>query len=789
VRILSGILFVLLLSLQAPGQQPEQRLPVKRIILYKTGVGYFEHLGTVRGNQQISIPFTSGQLNDVLKSLTVIDLNGGQIGAITYNSSAPVDRQMGDLHLPLSEKPSLTEFLGALRGAKVEIKSGGGVTLTGRLLSVERKTRITDHISLEVDYVSLVADNGDIRTTEIAPNFSVRPLEAGLPAKVDRFLDLASSSRDPDIRRMVVSTTGTGDRNIMVSYLSEVPVWKSNYRIVLNTKTPANSLLQGWAIVDNTIGQDWENVELSLVAGAPQSFVQQIAQPYYVRRPEVPLPDTASTAPQTYQSTLNAGGGKVAGLVGDSAGAGVARARIVASGPNGEFLGAATSDARGNYEIAGLRDGPVRIEVQSPGFNPAISNLAVSASAPTRHDVLLQVGSMSQSVDVNAQVQTAETSSASMTGNRRSVGTGRALGGSMRPGTAGGVAGGMGGGTYRIDDARAAMQASAAGQNLGELFEYKLKQPITIHRNESALVPILQTTVACEKVSVWNPSSNLPRPQRALWLTNTSGLTLDPGSFNVIDDEAFAGEGLTNPISPGEKRLLSYALDLALTVSTKNSSEPQRVTRVMVKEGVMIQHSEIRETRVYTLRNQDTTPRAAVIEHPVRNGYQLAGAAKPAETTADWMRFRLAIEPKQTAELAVDERRPIDATYEIGKVTKEQLTAFLKQQAINKPIEDSLREIIAKRNAISLLEEQKEKLDGEQDKIFDDQQRLRENIKALKGSAEERALVQRYTQQLNTQESRLEKIKQEMEALDSLIEKARADLNTFTASLNFEANL
>ncbi|MEO8659708.1 MAG: carboxypeptidase regulatory-like domain-containing protein [Bryobacteraceae bacterium] len=788
MRILSGILFVLLVSFQAFGQQPEQRLPVKRIILYKTGVGYFEHLGAVRGNQQISIPFTSGQLNDVLKSLTVIDLNGGQIGAITYNSSAPVDRQMGDLHLPLSEKPSLTEFLGALRGAKVEIHSGP-TTLTGRLLSVERKTRTANNVTTEVDYVSLVADNGEIRTTEISPSFSFRPLEAGLPAKVDRFLDLASSSRDPDIRRMVVSTTGTGDRSIMVSYLSEVPVWKSNYRIVLNSKTPANSLLQGWAIVDNTIGQDWENVELSLVAGAPQSFVQQLAQPYYVRRPEVPLPDTASTTPQTYQSTLNTGGARATGNVSDPSGAAVVGARITVYGPNGELLGAATADAQGNYEVSGLPDGPVRIEAQAPGFSPVVINEPNLSAASLGHNIRLNVGQVSESVSVNAMAPPPPPPSAAPK-FKSSVGTGRALGrGTMGGAIGAGSGGGVGGGTYRIDDARAAMQASAAGQNLGELFEYKLKQPITIHRNESALVPILQTTVACEKVSVWNPSSNLPRPQRALWLTNTSGLTLDTGSFNVIDDEAFAGEGLTNPISPGEKRLLSYALDLALTVSTKNSSEPQRVTRVVVKEGVMIQHNEIREKRVYTLRNQDTTPRTAVIEHPVRSGYQLAGAIKPAETTADWMRFRLAIEPKQTAELTVEERRPIDATYAIGSITKEQLTAFLKMQAINKPIEDSLRQIIEKRAAVNALQLQKNRLDTEQAQIFDDQQRLRENIKAMKGGTEERALVLRYTQQLNTQESRLDAIKKETAALDARIAKAEDEVNAFVVGLNFDATL
>ena len=133
-------------------------LPVKRVVLYKSGVGYFEHLGRVRESQDVTIPFTSGQLNDVLKSLTVLDLNGGRITGVEYGSAAPMDRQLGDLRLPVGEKASLTEFLGALRGARLEVRSGTS-TITGRLLSVERKTRIAGGTTLEVDYLSLIADN------------------------------------------------------------------------------------------------------------------------------------------------------------------------------------------------------------------------------------------------------------------------------------------------------------------------------------------------------------------------------------------------------------------------------------------------------------------------------------------------------------------------------------------------------------------------------------------------------------------------------------------------------
>src|SRR5690348_16895525 len=168
----------------APAQESTDLLPVKRVVLYKNGVGYFEHLGKVRGSQDVTIPFSSGQLNDVLKTLTVLDLDGGRIAGVAYGSSAPMDRQLSGLRLPIADKSTLAEFLGALRGTKLEVKNGTS-TIAGRLLSIERKTRISGGTTLEVDYLSLITDSGEIKTTEVSPQFSVRLLERGLAGKVD----------------------------------------------------------------------------------------------------------------------------------------------------------------------------------------------------------------------------------------------------------------------------------------------------------------------------------------------------------------------------------------------------------------------------------------------------------------------------------------------------------------------------------------------------------------------------------------------------------------------------
>src|SRR5579864_3998304 len=278
------------------------RLPVTRVILYKNGVGYFEHAGRVRDSQDVNVDFTTAQLNDVLKSLTVLDLGKGRITGVSYNSNAPLEKRLGSLHLPVGENPTTAQFLDALRGARLEVKSGSE-SASGRLLSIdEREIPIKGDQKVTIDQISIVSDSGEVRVFDLTPSTSVRVAEKEVNEEVGKYLGLVASTRDQDLRRMTISTAGEGERNLMVSYISEVPVWKSTYRIVI--PTDGKPLLQGWAIVDNTVGEDWKNVELSLVAGAPQSFVQELSQPYYTRRPVVALPQNALITPQTHEATM-----------------------------------------------------------------------------------------------------------------------------------------------------------------------------------------------------------------------------------------------------------------------------------------------------------------------------------------------------------------------------------------------------------------------------------------------------------------------------------------------------
>ncbi len=669
--------------------------------------------------------------------------------------------------MPFGLQTTNADFLNALRGARVEVRIGA-TSATGRLLSVEKSRKQDARGNFtDVTEFSLVGDAGDLRTFELTPATSVRLAEHDLNEEVGRYLNLIGSSRAADVRRMTLTATGSGEREIFVSYISEVPVWKSTYRILMPEKPGDKPLLQGWAVVDNTIGEDWTDVELSLVAGAPQSFVQNISQPYYVRRPEVALPESAQLTPQTHEAAINGrnlsdlvalspgvagGNGALTGLQGfvrDPTGAAIPNARITVRNEETGTSQSTTTNAQGLYRFDNIQAGNSALFVDSPGFKRfQLTSFYLGVDRMNEIDARLEVGSVSESVQVTAAAATLNTESASV----RSYAEGE--------------------------------EPEAEAKGLGDNFEYKLKQKITIGKNQSALVPILQSKIDAEKVTLWTAGSD--NVLRALWIKNTSGLTLDGGSFNLIDADAFAGEGVLETIHPDERRLISYAADPAVHIVDRTQEEERPVSRVRMTKGILIATQELRSSHKFVIRNADTAPRQVVIEYPVRSGWKLVDGVKPEETTANFYRFRVPVEAGKSGELLVEEYNPQDTRYELANLEDEQvkqLTLLVADNRITPALKEAMQRVLQKKNDIARLEDQSSERKRQMEAIEKDQARLRENMKALKGSAEERALIQRYTRELDSQEDRLAALRKEKEDLESKQELVQKELETMVGQI------
>jgi hypothetical protein len=242
-------------------------------------------------------------------------------------------------------------------------------------------------------------------------------------------------------------------------------------------------------------------------------------------------------------------------------------------------------------------------------------------------------------------------------------------------------------------------------------------------------------------------------------------------------------------IKPGEKRLLSYAADLGVLVDAKRKADPQRVTKVVIAHGTMTQSTQERQEDTYTIRNRDTSTRTVVIEHPSRPGWKLADDAKPEESSASFQRFRLTVEPKKTTTLLVKEYRPVVNSYLLTNVTDNQIKFFLDQKMINADVEKALRKIALQKNDIAVLDAVITGRRAQVSSISEDQQRVRENMKALKGSSEEKALVERYVRELNEQEDRVQALRREIAEMQQKRDAAQSALNGIIEALQMDVTL
>ncbi|HUE90150.1 MAG TPA: hypothetical protein VMO26_29055, partial [Vicinamibacterales bacterium] len=210
------------------------------------------------------------------------------------------------LRVPLAQNASTRQVLDALRGSRVELRRAGAV-VTGRLLNVERRVRQTEQHVVEQDEITVVTDAGEIVTIDLDSATRVRVVDADLRQDLGRYLDIASSHGDRSPRRVVLSTVGNGQRQVLVSYVGEAAVWKTTYRLVFPSGGDGRPLLQGWAVVANLSAADWDSVELSLVAGAPQAYRQPLSTPLFAVRPLVPIAASANLVPQTHDAALIGG--------------------------------------------------------------------------------------------------------------------------------------------------------------------------------------------------------------------------------------------------------------------------------------------------------------------------------------------------------------------------------------------------------------------------------------------------------------------------------------------------
>ena len=647
-------------------------IPIREVILYKSGVGYFERAGTLRPADSARLDFKASDMNDVLKSLTLEDRNGGKISGLRYDSSEPLQQKLADFPFKIGDHTALSLFLDQMKGARVEIKYGAetvsGVIVGGRLVAADDKHS-------EREQAVLLLDSGDLRTLDLAAAGSIRFADPKLQAQLKDYLTIVNQSRSLDKRSIYIDSSDAKERQIEASYMIPTPVWKSSYRLIFNDKTEPT--LEGWAIIDNTTGEDWTNVLLSVVSGRPVSFISKLYEPKYVPRQTVELPEDRAAAPVVYQGAL--GGG---------------RAEIAAA--------------------SGATPPP-------PPAAPAFRAAQIMGAINGRDAVLKEPTS---NIEVNV-----------------------------------------------------------ASGDLGELFEYRFSTPVTVKKDESAMLPFLQQKIGSRKLLIYSENYG-EHPMNAAELTNSTGKALDGGPITVFDANSYAGEALMTTLKASDKRLISYAVDLGTRVTTQFDSSRNVVREIHVNRGMLTARSAMQETKTYTIRNVDQRPKTLIIEHAERPEYKLL-SQKPAETTANAYRFEVKLGADSTEKFPVNEERVYDTTTAVSSLTPDVLLTYVQNKAISDAARRQLQQILDLKRQIAGQDTEIRQLEGDINNLIQDQNRIRQNITSLNQVSGQQDQVQKYARQLATQESQLAGMRDHQSDLKKQRTTAESSLSALIEKLDF----
>src|SRR5262245_13769815 len=285
-----------------------QLLPLRRVILYSNGVAYFERRGKVTGRADINLSFKQSQVDDVLKSLVVLDLGRGRVGAVSYNSSAPPSARLSEIPFSIDASTNgdaaggLAGVLGQLQGARVAVGAVANRSVTGAVLTLGERQLPTEKDKPPVKTHTLVitTDSGELQSFDLNDVRAIKLLDEGARHDITQFASASASARRRDAKTINVTSEGDGQREMVISYTIAAPIWKTTYRVVLDPE--GSPFFQGWAVVDNVSEEDWQDVSLSLVSGTPVSFIQPIQNPLYRYRPIVPIPQDLSLNPQVYDA-------------------------------------------------------------------------------------------------------------------------------------------------------------------------------------------------------------------------------------------------------------------------------------------------------------------------------------------------------------------------------------------------------------------------------------------------------------------------------------------------------
>jgi len=689
----------------APSADQPAELPIAKVVLYQNGVGYFEKRGKV-AKPMVELRVRPDQINDVLKSLAVLDLSGGAASAVSLPVEKSGDRLAAELPPQVRNATGLVGLLAVLRGAEVTVR-GRGATLQGRVVGVELpRTTGGDKGEAKGAVLTLLVGDDKLATT---PVDSVSELVIGdktLSVGLRQSLDISKAEGAWKPATLHIRLAGDGSHDLIVSYIHEVPVWRPAYRAWVEKDKGVQ--LQGWAIVDNTSGEDWTNVKLTLVAGSPLSFRYNLHTPHMVDRPDLSprLPTSADAPPEPDVGVepADAPAPPAAAAEAEPAPAppaeALARAAVAEKSIAGAF-GSGGGKGGGGSKLFAADEG-------DDGFSDKTKELKKKEYAPP------------------------------------SGYTARSRRGPPPPPPAD-----PNEGEKRREAAMRSAQALMAGREIGALYAFEAQHPVTVPDRSAALINLLNKKLEGRDVLLYRELHQAP--YHAILIKNDQGSTVEGGPITLYVDGAFAGEGFIGRVGKGETAFVPYARESGFSLTLDSKSEEAEMHLAKVVDGTIRVEGKRQYKRIFKVDNSREKPALVYVKISATSGATLRDPPKLLVKAGTDLYIPIEAPARGKGETVLIEETPVSFTE--TTLTPRAIAAlelYVKGGAIKDAVKGPIADLLAASADLAALEREAATLANQRDHLADEQRRIQGNLDALPTSAVAADLRHQLVGQLTT---------------------------------------
>ena len=641
----------------------ESALDLERVVLYRNGVGYFERHGEV-DDDVLRIRVRRDQIDDLLKSLTVIDKNGRALSI-----SMPLDPESwasAALSRLAPGRGSLAEILDGLRGTEVVLHTSGG-RVRGRLVMVERIVNEPDpdrkqrgdgrDETSSRDWKVTLFEGDRLKVVRLSKVTDVTLVDGDLAMQLHRRLDASAGEGMFQQVEVTIRLTGASSHDLRVSYVVAAPMWKPTYRVVLPKDGKGEALLQGWAVVDNTSGEDWTSIDLSLSSGEPIAFRYDLHTPRTVTRADLTV-------------------------------AGVRKQAVVAVGE--------TTWQEEDEESSKDDDMPYEVD----GIAAEAADETVANAPRSRSRKKAGRGSDLKSAPIGGSAAFGAPIQAQPEPEPERIGVAQ-------------------------DALRRSTQASARAKQVSGQTRFELQDEVTVPNGSSTMVAILNESVEAEETFLFRPGGAgygyESNPYRVVRFKNTTGFVLEPGPISIYSGGSFVGEGLSEAVGAGTSATIPFAVEPSILVSSTLRHDGGEMHIIRIVRGVLEVENFSRAETTWTVRGRDKTGYTVLVRQQKSGGsYVLKNPPKGTETLPNAYLVPVVVpKGKLTGTLKLVEETPSTSTLTIwdsravGLLDKLVVHASISPEIRKKlqPVVDLRRELGRIDTLIAGLQQQKTEAD------------------------------------------------------------------------------